>query len=62
MSETISAHKMFSPGLSVEFSCIELVIQWTIDAKIRASDKDLPVAILNIFYIVCTTYNFSSGT
>ena len=42
----------FSKGLSLEFSCIELVIQRTIcrhtycglvDAKIRASDKDLPV-------------------
>ena len=47
MSETISVHNMFSPGLSLEFSRIELVIQWTIcglvDAKIRASDKDLPV-------------------
>ena len=30
MSETISVHDMFSPGLSLEFSCIELVIQWTI--------------------------------
>ena len=30
MSETISLQKMFSPGLSLEFSCIELVIQWTI--------------------------------
>ena len=30
MSETISVHNMFSPGLSLEFSCIELVIQWTI--------------------------------
>ena len=29
-SETISIHNMFSPGLSLEFSCIELVIQWTI--------------------------------
>ena len=26
MSETISVHNMFSPGLSLEFSCIELVI------------------------------------
>ena len=51
MSETISVHNMFSPGLSLEFSCIEPVIQWTnlssycglVDAKIRASDKDLPV-------------------
>ena len=25
-----SVHNMFSPGLSLEFSCIELVIQWTI--------------------------------
>ena len=30
MSETISVHNMLSPGLSLEFSCIELVIQWTI--------------------------------
>ena len=30
MSETISVHNMFSPGLSLEYSCIELVIQWTI--------------------------------
>ena len=30
MSETISVHNMFSQGLSLEFSCIELVIQWTI--------------------------------
>ena len=30
MSETISVHNMFCPGLSLEFSCIELVIQWTI--------------------------------
>ena len=27
---TISVHTMFSLGLSFEFSCIELVIQWTI--------------------------------
>ena len=27
ISETISVHNMFSPGLSLEFSCIELVIQ-----------------------------------
>ena len=49
MSETVSVHNMFSQGLILEFSCIELVIQWTIschtvhNAKIRASDKDLPV-------------------
>ena len=51
MSETIAVHNMFSPGLSMEFSCIELVIQMNnllpycglVDAKIRASDKDLPV-------------------
>ena len=30
ISETISVLNMFSPGLSLEFSCIELVIQWTI--------------------------------
>ena len=27
MSETISVHNMFSPGLSLEFSCTELLIQ-----------------------------------
>ena len=27
MSESISVHNMFSLGLSLEFSCIELVIQ-----------------------------------
>ena len=27
MSETISEQNMLSPGLSLEFSCIELVIQ-----------------------------------
>ena len=52
MSETISVHNMFSPGLSLEFSCIELVHNSMInlsshcglvDAKIRASDKDLSV-------------------
>ena len=30
MSETISVHNMCPPGLSLGFSCIELVIQWTI--------------------------------
>ena len=30
MSKPISVNNMFSPGLSLEFSCIELVIQWTI--------------------------------
>ena len=34
MSETISVHNMFSPGLSLEFSCIELVIQWRIGRHI----------------------------
>ena len=29
MSETISVRNMFSPGLSLKFSRIELVIQWT---------------------------------
>ena len=49
MSETISVYNMFSPGLSLEFSCIELVNSMNnllsycglVDAKIRASDKDL---------------------
>ena len=27
MSETITVHNMFSPGLNLEFSCIELIIQ-----------------------------------
>ena len=54
MSETISVHNMFSPDLSLEFSCTELVIQMNnlssycglVDAKNkRASDKDLPVQI-----------------
>ena len=51
MSETISLDNMFSPGLSLEFSCIELQFKMNnrslycglVDAKIRASDKDLPV-------------------
>ena len=30
MSETISVHNMFSPGYSLEFSCIEFVIKWAI--------------------------------
>ena len=53
MSETISVHNMFSQGLSLEFSCIELVNSMNnlssycglVDAKIRASDKDLPIKI-----------------
>ena len=47
MSETISVDNMFSTVLSLESSCIELVILsyfGLVDAKIRASDKDLPVA------------------
>ena len=53
MSETISVHNMFSSGLSLEFSCFELVHNsmnnllsycGLVDAKIRASDKDLPVS------------------
>ena len=43
---------MFSSGLSLEFSCIELVYSMNnlspycglVAAKIRASDKDLPVS------------------
>ena len=58
MLETISVHNMFSPDLSLEYSCIELVVQWTIcrglvDAKIRASDKNL---------LVCTYMYFNSET
>ena len=34
MSETIYVHNMFSPGLSLEFSRFELVIQWTICHRI----------------------------
>ena len=53
MSETISVHNMFSPGLSLEFSCIKLANSMNshlsycglVDAKIRASDKDLPVLV-----------------
>ena len=54
MSETISLHKMLYPGLRLEFSCIELVLNsmnnlssycGLVDAKIRASDKDLPVVL-----------------
>ena len=37
VSETISVHNMFSPGLSLEFSCIELVFQWTIRRHIMGS-------------------------
>ena len=58
MSKTISVHNMFSTGLSLEFSCIELVLNQMdnpssncglVDAKLRASDKDLPVYnIMNI--------------
>ena len=53
MSETISVHNMFSAGL-----CLEFFMYWTcnamnnlssycglVDAKIRASDKDLPIHI-----------------
>ena len=50
MTETISVHNMFSSGLSLKFSFIELVTMnnllsyyGLVDAKIRASDKDLPV-------------------
>ena len=54
MSETISVHNMFSLCLSLEFSCIELCNSMNnlssycglVNAKIRASYKDLPVFIL----------------
>ena len=74
-AETISVHNMFSPGVSLEFSCIELVIQslnltnnlssycGLVDAKIRASDKDLPVLDYNRIYFsfTRTTLRFVSG-
>ena len=41
MSEAISVHNMFSPGWSLECGLV--------DAKIRASDKDLPV-VVKIFH------------
>ena len=48
MSETISVHNIFCPGFSLEFSCIELVIHCgLVHAKIRSSDKDLPVLNAN---------------
>ena len=34
LSEKNSAHNIFSPGLSLEFSSIELVIQWTMCSHI----------------------------
>ena len=55
MSETICVHNMFSPGLSLEFSRIELLHKsmnnmtsycGLVDAKLRASDKDLPVQMI----------------
>ena len=59
MSEIISVHNMFFPGLSLEFSCIELLSSMSnvssycglVDAKIRASDKDLPVAVVNYLLV-----------
>ena len=57
MPETISVHtNMFSPGLSLEFSCNLMNNQsshcWLVDAKIRASDKDLPVKLMILIF--CT--------
>ena len=61
MSEKISVHYMFSPGLRLELSCIELVINsmnnllsycGLVDAKIRASEKDLLVTQ----FLVDTTF------
>ena len=46
MSETISVHNMFSPSLSLEFSMNNLSSYCgLVDAKIRASEKDLPVPV-----------------
>ena len=58
MSKTISVHNMFSPGLTLELSCIELVHNsmnnlssycGLVDAEIRASDDYLPVPIKSGF-------------
>ena len=45
MSEEISVLNVFSPGLSLEFNEKSVVILHCglVDAKIRASDKHLPV-------------------
>ena len=58
MSETMSVHNMFSSGLSLKFSFIEHVTMnnllsyyGLVDAKMTASDKDLPV-LLSICQIV----------
>ena len=61
MSEEISVYNMFSPGLSLEFSCIEPIIQWTnlssyCDAKIRASDKDL--SVFRVYSALFVVYQF----
>ena len=70
MSETISVRNMFSPGLGLEFSCIELVIQMhnlllycgLVDAKISAPDKDLPVHIhIKKLFRVTTPLHLKSG-
>ena len=50
MSETISVHNMFSPGLSLEFSACNsmnnlLSYCGLVDSRMRASDKYLPVEI-----------------
>ena len=53
MSETISVHNMFSPfselGIFMYWTCNSMKnLSWycgIVDAKIRASDKDLPVLI-----------------
>ena len=55
MPETIFVRNIFFLVLSLEFSCIELVhnlmnnlssYYGLVDAKIRASDKDLPVLVV----------------
>ena len=45
MSETISVHNMFSLGLSLNFHVLNNQSSYCglVNAKIRASDKDLPV-------------------
>ena len=56
--------------MTLQFSCTDLVIQWTsycglVDAKRRASDKDLPVISNKIkkeasFWITILTYSLGS--
>ena len=61
MSETISVHNMFSPGawnFKTSNSMNNLLsYSGLVDAKIRASYKDLPV-IDNLNYLLFPLFNF----